>query len=257
MTASDLTARLSEQEQRIRAFLGLDAAKPLGFYDRDAEAFTDAVCARFSGFNIEICPIPSTGMVPLDAAYFQRLYPRRGAEFERTTLREAASCKEALVRGHARYQGRLLGVETTMKPCYLPGGRQHYGTAYGFEPTADPFQPYFGQAGLSHSRYSHNYASLARLVAAVEDDWRSREFLPAGYKVSLCPPSVFNLVGTVLHPEWSQTESLELGFYRDENDNAHCYAVGCNGPGDFSHIHPIATDSDWNLLGFRLAIVPE
>jgi hypothetical protein len=29
-----------------------------------------------------------------------------------------------------------------------------------------------------------------------------------------------------------------------------------NGPGDFSFIRPIETDSEWSLLGFRTALVP-
>jgi hypothetical protein len=81
--------------------------------------------------------------------------------------------------------------------------------------------------------------------------------MPPGYRLTICPPVVFNLVGTIFHPEWSETESLELGFYRDENNNAKCYAVGSNAPGDFSYIHEIETESDWALLGFRTALVPE
>ena len=81
--------------------------------------------------------------------------------------------------------------------------------------------------------------------------------MPQGYRLTVCPPVVFNLVGTIFHPEWSRTESLELGFYRDENGNAKCYAVGSNAPGDFSYIHEIETESDWALLGFRTALVPE
>ncbi len=81
--------------------------------------------------------------------------------------------------------------------------------------------------------------------------------LPRGYRVTVCPPAVFNLVGTVFHPEWSETETLELGFYRDEQRNATCYAVGSNAPGDFSYITEIEGDTEWALAGFRVALVPE
>jgi hypothetical protein len=47
--------------------------------------------------------------------------------------------------GHERPQGRIIGVETpTMKPKYLPGNRQFYGTPpTGFEPRADPVRVVF------------------------------------------------------------------------------------------------------------------
>jgi hypothetical protein len=34
----------------------------------------------------------------------------------------------------------------------------------------------------------------------------------AGFLVSICPPAVFNLVGTLFHPERCDTASLELGL---------------------------------------------
>ena len=81
--------------------------------------------------------------------------------------------------------------------------------------------------------------------------------MPRGYRLTICPPAVFNLVGTIFHPEWSETESLELGFYRDEKGNATCYAVGSNEPGDYSYIQRIETESDWTYLGFRVALVQD
>jgi hypothetical protein len=110
---------------------------------------------------------------------------------------------------------------------------------------------------MSGTRYAHNYRSLRNLVNAITEDWKKRGLMPKGYRLTICPPVVFNLVGTIFHREWSQTESLELGFYRDEHNNAKCYAVGSNAPDDFSYIHEIETESDWALLGFRVALVPE
>jgi hypothetical protein len=91
----------------------------------------------------------------------------------------------------------------------------------------------------------------------MNEDWRERRLLPKGYRLTICPPAVFNLVGTIFHPEWSETESLELGFYRDAAGNATCYGVGSNAPGDFSYINEVELETDWTLLGFRIALVPE
>ncbi|MBA2734061.1 MAG: hypothetical protein H0U54_14430, partial [Acidobacteria bacterium] len=68
---------------------------------------------------------------------------------------------------------------------------------------------------------------------------------------------VFNLIGTIFHPEWSETETLELGFYRDEQGNATCYAVGSNAPNDFSYINEVEGEAEWSLMGFRVAIVSD
>ncbi|MBD0325690.1 MAG: hypothetical protein ICV68_04630, partial [Pyrinomonadaceae bacterium] len=143
-------------------------------------------------------------------------------------------------------------------PRYLPDNRQFYGTPYGHDASADPFAPYMGQAGMMNgTRYSHNYLSLRAFISVVNDDWRARRLLPAGYRATVCPPAVFNLIGTIFHPEWSETETLELGFYRDPAGNATCYMVGSNAPNDFSYIDEIEGEGDWSLAGFRLALVPE
>ena len=34
-------------------------------------------------------------------------------------------------------------------------------------------------------------------------------------------------------------------------------AVGSNAPGDFSYINEVELETDWTLLGFRTALVPE
>ena len=71
-----------------------------------------------------------------------------------------------------------------------------------------------GRAGMMNgTRYAHNYLSLREFIRVVNEDWRARKLLPAGYRVTVCPPAIFNLVGTIFHPEWSETETLELGFY--------------------------------------------
>jgi hypothetical protein len=208
-------------------------------------------------FNIEWHVIPQAGAVPLDDAYFSRLYPMAPRDFTETR-EHGASYRDAIIRGHAKHQGALIGVETTLKPHYLPGNRQFYGSLYGHDPTADPLNAYMGRAGMMNGmRYDHNYLSLRALLRVVNEDWRARSLMPANYRATVCPPAVFNLVGTIFHPEWSETETLELGYNRDAQGNATCYAVGSNAPHDFSHINEVEGEGEWSLTGFRLALVPE
>ena len=249
---------IEERERSLREFFGLRAGTemiPRG----SAEGFEmpGQVSAHLARFNIEWHVIPTEESVSADTDdYRARLYPL-GRKLKRHEYQHLSHFR-ALTHGHRRHQGRIIGVEATRKPRYLPGNQQFYGTPYGFEADADPFAPYMGRAGfVSGTRYGHNYPAMRRFVAAVTEDWRARGLMPRGFRVTICPPVVFNLVGAVFHPEWSETESLELGFYRDEEGSAHCYAVGSNAPGDFSFIRGIEADSDWTLLGFRVALVPE
>lgn len=151
----------------------------------------------------------------------------------------------------------MVAVETTMKPTYLHGRAQYYGSAYGYDATADPLAAQLGQAGLGGTRYGHNYLGLHALADLIHDQWRARDLVPLGYRVTLCPPVVFNLIGTVFHLEWSETESLEVGFYPGVHDSTQCFAMGPNGPGDLSYVRIIETATDWKLFGFRLALVPD
>jgi hypothetical protein len=190
-------------------------------------------------FNIEWHVIPPADAVPLDDDYMGLLYPKAARDFNRPREHKP-SYRATIVAGHKRLQGRILGVETTMKPRYLPGNRQFYGTHYGFCAAADPFAIYLGLAGMTNgTRYDHNYLSLREFVRVANQDWRQRDLLPTGYRLTICQPAVFNLIGNIFHPEWSETESLELGFYRDGLGNAQCFAVGCSAPGDFSYISEI------------------
>ncbi|HYP00696.1 MAG TPA: hypothetical protein VER76_10940 [Pyrinomonadaceae bacterium] len=245
------TARLREffDLGANRELIGADAAK--------FEPLPTEMAEGLAHFQIEWHVIPSAEAVALDDAYLARLYPSVARDF--TKMREHGhSYRDQLLNGHKKHQGRIVGVETTRKPRYLPGNRQFYGTAYGHDPTADPLAPYMGRAGMMNgTRYAHNYLSLRTFITVVNEDWRARNILPAGYRVTVCPPAVFNLVGTIFHPEWSETETLELGFYRDAQGNATCFAVGSHAPGDFSHISEIEGEGDWSLAGFRLALVPD
>ncbi|MCA1815259.1 MAG: hypothetical protein LC746_02405 [Acidobacteria bacterium] len=249
---------MREREARLREFFGAGAGVEMIPQD-EARRFelsreTEEALARF---NIEWHVVPTAGALPLDDDYFARLYPHAPRDFMRPR-EHAPSFRERLTAGHAKHQGRVVGVETTVKPRYLPGLRQFYGTAYGHDPSADPFAPYMGRAAMVNgTRYAHNYTSLRAFVAVVNDDWRARGILPAGYRATVCPPAVFNLVGAAFHPEWSETETLELGFYRDERGNATCFAVGSAAPNDFSFIAEVEGEGEWSLMGFRVALVPE
>ncbi len=250
---------IADRENKLREFFNLDSETELISPEIvDALDVPAPIAAHLERFNIEWHIIPSAESVPIDTDdYRARLYPMVKIDHANRDYKKTSSYK-AVMDGHERHQNRIIGVETTQKPKYLPGNRQFYGTAYGFESRADPFAAYLGRASFtSGTRFSHNYASLREFVNIVTKEWKERSLMPEGYRLTICPPVVFNLIGKVFHPEWSQTESLELGFYRDENGNAKCYSVGSNAPGDFSFIHEVEGAADWTLLGFRTAIVPE
>ncbi len=248
-----------ERENKLREFFELDSKTELISREIAESFFVPAsVAEHLARFNIEWHIIPSAETVHIDTEdYRARLYPTMQFDSSNRDYQKTSSYR-AIMEGHKRHQGQIIGVETTPKPKYLPGNRQFYGTQYGFDAKTDPFAAYLGRAKItSGTRYSHSYASLRSFVNFVTQEWRERGLLPEGYRLTVCPPVVFNLVGNVFHKEWSQTESLELGFYRDEHGNAKCYAVGSNAPDDFSYIHEIETTADWALLGFRTALVPE
>ncbi|HYP30085.1 MAG TPA: hypothetical protein VE262_25495 [Blastocatellia bacterium] len=248
---------MEDRIAKLREFFGLSNEAELLRRQAILPDLSDAVAENLSRHNIEWHIIPEAEAIPFDDEYARRLYPRCARTFSDARA-HSTSCREFLSSGHRRHQGSILGVETTQKPRYLPNNRQCYGTHYGFEATADPFAQYLGRAGFTTgTRYGHDYTSLREFINVVNQDWRERGVMPEGFRVSVCPPAVFNLVGAVFHTEWSETESLELGFYRDDHGNAKCYSVGPNGPGDFSYIHEIESGSDWTLLGFRIALVPE
>jgi hypothetical protein len=243
------------RETALKAYFGLDGETSLLDPSTRRPQVTPRVEAHLDLFNLQWHVIPCVAAVPFDESYCARLYQRAPAQFTEP-LHHGPSVRERLAAGHRQYQGRIVAVEATMKPRYLPDRRQHYGSAHGFDGSADPLNPYLDQAGLGRTRYGHNYVTLRHLVQLITADWRRRELVPVGYRVTLCPPVVFNLIGTVFHPEWSETESLEVGYYA-EDQSAHCYVVGANGLMDFSYVEPVEPTTDWKLLGFRIALVPD
>jgi hypothetical protein len=252
-----MKAGLGERTEKLRDAFKLDSDAQLLAPDVKEPELAAQVVEQLARFNIEWHIIPSNEAAPVDDAYLARFYPTAPRGF--TVPREhAASYRDVLVKGHRKHQGQIIGIETTQKPRYLPGNRQFYGTFYGFDASVDPFAFYIGRAGMTNAtRYNHNYLSLREFIRVVSEDWHARSLMPAGYRLTICPPVIFNLIGHLFHREWSETETLELGFYRDEEGNATCYAVGSNAPGDFSYINEVELETDWTLLGFRVALVPE
>lgn len=252
-----MDGRMEERARKLRDVFSLEPGRELIAPGGPEFDLHREVAGGLAHFNIEWHLVPSAEAVPLDDSYMARLYPTAPKGFSEPH-EHGPSRRERIIEGHRHHQGRIVGVETTRKPGYLPGNRQFYGTTYGHDATADPFAPYMGRAGMMNgTRYAHNYLSLREFLRVVNEDWRARSIMPEGYRATVCPPAVFNLVGTLFHPEWSESETLELGFYRDEAGNAVCYAVGSNAPGDFSYIAEVEGEAEWSLMGFRLALVPE
>lgn len=248
---------MEDRASRLREAFKLAADVKLLAPDAIEPELSREGAEQLAFFNIEWHIIPSADSVPVDEEYVQRFYPMAPRGFAEGR-EHAHSYLDALINGHKKHQGQIVGVETTQKPRYLPGNRQFYGTPYGFDASVDPYAFYMGRSNMTNgTRYDHNYLSLREFLGVVGDDWRARRLLPKGYRLTICPPAIFNLVGTIFHPEWSETESLELGFYRDVAGNATCYGVGSNAPNDFSYINEVELETDWTLLGFRTALIPE
>ncbi len=248
---------MTERDNKLREFFALDTRTEI-ISPGTVEAFgvSPLVSEHLKKFNLEWHIVPSADAVQIDTEdYRSRLYPTLRIDSTNRDYQKTSSYR-AITKGHERHQGKIIAVETTLKPRYLPNNRQYYGTQYGFDSKTDPFSVYFGAAKIvSGTRYAHNYNTLRQFINLVNKDWNERDLMPKGFRLTICPPVVFNLIGKIFHPQWSATESLELGFYRDENGNAKCYAVGSNAPGDFSYINEV--EADWTLLGFRTALVPE
>lgn len=248
---------LKERESVLRDFFGISSDVQLINGAAAVQEYSPALVKHLTRFHLEWHVIPTAEALPFDEKYAARMYGMCTRDFNRPTYHGKSVCQELAI-GHRQHQGRLVAVETTPKPRYHQNNRQFYGTPYGHDPSADPFAEYLGRAGFTNgNRYSHDYLPLREFGNLVNNEWRSRGLMPEGYRLTICPPVIFNLIGLVFHPEWSETESLEIGYYRDDHGNATCYAVGSNSPKDYSYVQRIETDSDWTYLGFRIALVPD
>ena len=146
---------IEERENRLRDFFQIDANTELisrATVERFAVAPT--VAENLQRHNIEWHVIPSANAVSIDTDdYRRRLYPMIKFDAANRDYQTTGSYR-AIMNGHARHQGRIIGIETTMKPKYLPDNRQFYGTNYGFNPKSDPFSYYFGRAGFMSSAHA-------------------------------------------------------------------------------------------------------
>lgn len=247
---------IEDRAARYADFLGLPKSAALIPGAAQNFQINAQIAENLKKFNIEWHFIPSNEVLPLNESYLTKFYPTAHRLKHRASSHDH-SVLFHLKNGHHRQQGFVVGIETTQKPLYLPRNRQFYGTAYGHDSSADPLAEYFGQAGITTgTRFEQNYLTLRRFFGILNEDWKNKNLLPEGYRVTVCPPGIFNLIGTVFHPEWSDTPSLELGFYRDERGNASCFAVGANSPGDFSYVD-VVEGEEWTLTGFRIALLPD
>lgn len=246
-----------ERAEKYREYFELETEAPIIPAHARQPVVKPMQAMALKRFNIEWHFIPSAVDLPFDNAYLAKLYPTAPRLLTAKRESDERSLRNVLSKGHAHQQGYVVGIETTQKPGYLPRNRQFYGTKFGHDLATDPLTPYFGAVGMANgTRFEQNYPTLRKLFNFLNDDWNKRNLLPAGYRVTVCPPAIFNLIGTVFYPQWSETESLELGFYRDERGNATCFAVGANSFGDFSYIDVIDSE-EWALAGFRIALLPE
>jgi hypothetical protein len=171
--------RTEESAGKIREFFNLKSGAELLAPGAGVPELSDELVEGLGRFHIEWHVVPRAEVLPLDDSYFSRLYPRAPRDFTRTREHKP-SYRDVLARGHELHQGRVVGVEATRKPRYLPENRQFYGTAYGHDPSADPFAAYMGRAGMVNgTRYAHNYLSLREFMRVVNEDWRARGLLPA------------------------------------------------------------------------------
>src|SRR5437868_974449 len=162
---------LEERAGRLREELRLAPDAKLLAPEATEPELTQVMSEHLARFNIEWHIIPSNEVAPLDDEYITRFYRMAPRGFAQPR-EHAPSYRDALIKGHRKHQGQVVGVETTQKPRYLPGNRQFYGTSYGFDASADPFSLYIGRAGMTNAtRYAHNYISLREFVRVVNDDW--------------------------------------------------------------------------------------
>lgn len=248
---------IEQRAEKYREFFSLETTHNL--IQESAQNFDldEAVIEKLNRFNIEWHFIPSYESLPFDEKYVERMYPTATREFGKAKA-HGKSIAQIIAEGHRRQQGFVVGIETTQKPVYLTGNRQFYGTRYGHDPYHDPFADYMGAAEMTNGmRFDHNYLLIRRFFEIVNEDWKRRNLIPEGYRITLCPPAIFNLIGTIFHPEWSDTESLELSFYRDERGNATVFKVGANSPGDFSFVDIQEGEDELEMTGFRIALLPD
>ena len=168
---------IKDRETKLREFFELDSETEI-VSPEAVESFevSERIARHLEYFNIEWHIIPSEESVSVkNESYGKRLYPMIKREVNPNEYKKTSSYR-AIISGHGRHQGKIVGIETTMKPKYLPQNHQQYSTPYGFEP-GDPFAQYFGKAKFTEgTRYGHNYSRFEKFINIVNDDWKIARF---------------------------------------------------------------------------------
>src|SRR5215213_3745677 len=118
---------IEDRSERLRAFFELGADARLIEPENARLELRPEAAEGLRHFHIEWHVIPSAALLPLDDSYTARLYSRAPRDFAKPR-EHSQSYREQLIAGHRKHQGRLIGIETTVKPHYLPENRQFYGS---------------------------------------------------------------------------------------------------------------------------------
>src|SRR5687767_3032292 len=114
---------MAERGRRLAEFFGAEAGREWAAPEASKFELGAEAAQGLAHFNIEWHVIPTAEAVPFDDAYVARLYASAPKDFSEPH-EHGPSYRERFAEGHARLQGRVVGVETTRKPHYLPGSRQ-------------------------------------------------------------------------------------------------------------------------------------
>src|SRR6185503_3931856 len=111
---------MKEREKRLREFFGLAPDVELIPRENVRLEISSRVAEHLTQFNLEWHIVPEEKAVPIDDdPYRVRLYPMLKLDPKQRDYKKKSSYK-AIINGHRNHQGRLIGVETTPKPRYLP-----------------------------------------------------------------------------------------------------------------------------------------
>src|SRR6185369_5522085 len=109
---------LKEREERLHEFFNLPAGTKMLNDDAELPEITPEIEEHLKQFNIEWHIIPAENALPRDEElHRRRFYPTHKGETRPHEYQKTSSYK-AIFNGHRKHQGRILGIETTMKPRY-------------------------------------------------------------------------------------------------------------------------------------------
>jgi hypothetical protein len=160
--------------------------------------------------------------------------------------------------------GSLVLLDTATKPKY-EGHKQHYGSAEGTDPAADPLLPLFREVfGPDANRFNHTWDEieaelLPKAKEKIAEAFRSRDLTAVDFTVSLVPATLDNLEMTLRHPESSTTNTYEwtsTPLVDDKGtDTGRRLVVGLSDGGGAGRVGTDARSVRGDHLGARLAVV--